>query len=315
MNILITGGAGFIGSHLAKHHLHLGHRVVIIDNFLTGSRSNLNGVTKENNLTIVEADVIDFDFSSLSALPNIVYHLASPASPIQYKKYPLETMRVNAEGTRRILKYLYDKAPHARFVLASTSEVYGDPLVHPQNEMYWGNVNPNGVRSMYDEAKRYAEALTMVYVRTYDIDCRIARIFNTYGPYMEKNDGRVISNFCYQATHNLPITVYGDGSQTRSFCFVRDLVGGLILLASQPDLKGEVVNLGSRDERQVLAIARLIKNLAQSNSPIIHSPIEADDPRRRQPDITRAKDLLGWEPKISIENGLRETINYFRSLA
>ncbi|OGK36654.1 hypothetical protein A3F03_00915 [Candidatus Roizmanbacteria bacterium RIFCSPHIGHO2_12_FULL_41_11] len=309
MNILITGGAGFIGSHLAKLHLSLGDNVWIIDNLLTGSKQNLDRMTG-HTLKFYEADITTFDLNKLPRM-DLVYHLASPASPVQYKKHPVETLLANSVGSYRLMEWLKSGHGH-RLVLASTSEVYGDPLVHPQVETYWGNVNSVGVRACYDEAKRFAEAIVTTYLRKYQIDVRVARIFNTYGPNMEKNDGRIISNFVIQALTNKPITVYGDGQQTRSFCFVADLVKGLHLLGAKDSLKGEIVNLGNPDERTVLEMAKLIKQLTDSSSEIVFQPIEDDDPKKRKPDITKAKTLLDWEPKIGLEDGLKQTINYFK---
>ena len=309
MNILITGGAGFIGSHLAKLHLSLGDNVWIIDNLLTGSKQNLDRMTG-HTLKFYEADITTFDLNKLPRM-DLVYHLASPASPVQYKKHPVETLLANSVGSYRLMEWLKSGHGH-RLVLASTSEIYGDPLVHPQVETYWGNVNSVGVRACYDEAKRFAEAIVTTYLRKYQIDVRVARIFNTYGPNMEKNDGRIISNFVIQALTNKPITVYGDGQQTRSFCFVADLVEGLQLLGAKDSLKGEIVNLGNPDERTVLEMAKLIKQLTDSSSEIVFQPIEDDDPKKRKPDITKAKTLLDWEPKIGLEDGLKQTINYFK---
>ena len=309
MNILITGGAGFIGSHLAKLHLSLGDNVWIIDNLLTGSKQNLDRMTG-HTLKFYEADITTFDLNKLPRM-DLVYHLASPASPVQYKKHPVETLLANSVGSYRLMEWLKSGHGH-RLVLASTSEIYGDPLIHPQPETYWGNVNSVGVRACYDEAKRFAEAIVTTYLRKYQIDVRVARIFNTYGPNMEKNDGRIISNFVIQALTNKPITVYGDGQQTRSFCFVADLVKGLHLLGAKDSLKGEIVNLGNPDERTVLEMAKLIKQLTDSSSEIVFQPIEDDDPKKRKPDITKAKTLLDWEPKIGLEDGLKQTINHFK---
>jgi nucleoside-diphosphate-sugar epimerase len=243
---------------------------------------------------------------------DIVFHMASPASPIQYKKYPLETLQVNSLGTKQALDFATEKK--AVFVFASTSEVYGDPLVHPQVEWYWGNVNPNGVRSCYDEAKRFGEAMCMTYVRTKKTQVRIARIFNTYGPRMDIDDGRVISNFIVQSLKNEPITLYGTGEQTRSFCYVSDLVRGLWALATKQLMAGEVINLGNPVEMTMKEIANKIKITTGSTSSLIQKPICQDDPLKRKPDISKAKELLGWEPTISLDEGLRKTIDYFKSV-
>lgn len=310
MNILITGGAGFVGSHLTEHHLNLGHHVYVIDNLITGQQANIDPLLENQNLHFFNQDVIAFDFVQLPDM-DVLYHLASPASPIQYKKYPVETMMVHSTGTHNLLEFMRE-GRGKRIVMASTSEVYGDPLVHPQVEEYWGNVNPNGVRSCYDEAKRFAEALLMTYHRKYEVDVRIARIFNTYGPHMEKNDGRVVSNFVMQALSKEPITIYGDGKQTRSFCYVSDLVQGLFLLGTTENISGKVINLGNPNEKTVAELAELVKQLTKSNSEIVYRPIDEDDPKKRKPDITKAQTILGWEPKISLEDGLEKTITYFR---
>jgi nucleoside-diphosphate-sugar epimerase len=308
MNILITGGGGFIGSHLAKYHLSLGDKVTIVDNFITGSKNNLTGL---NHLNIIEKDVAVYELYDLHDI-DVAYNLASPASPIQYKKYPIETLRSNSQGTYFLMEMLKNNRCK-RVVMASTSEVYGDPLEHPQKESYWGNVNPAGERSCYDEAKRYAEAMAMTYYLKYQVDVRIARIFNTYGPNMELNDGRVVSNFITQALKNNKITVYGDGSQTRSFCYVDDLVSGLYELGSKNDISGEIINLGNPNELTVIELAKIIKDLIKSESEISLEPIGADDPKKRQPDITKAIKILNWSPKISLYDGLTRTIAYFRN--
>jgi len=312
MRIVITGSAGFISSHLTEHLLSLGHTVIGIDNFITGSKKNIEHLLTNKALTFIEHDVIDFDYGTIDVPVDVIFHLASPASPIQYKKYPIETLDVNSLGTKKALEFATKK--NAIFVYASTSEVYGDPLIHPQVESYWGNVNPNGVRSCYDEAKRFGEAVSMSFVRKYKTNVRIARIFNTYGPRMDINDGRVVSNFIVQALKNEPITLYGNGLQTRSFCYVSDLVLGLTALATKNIPSGEVINLGNPNEMTVKDIAEKIKSLTNSNGVISLNPIEADDPQRRKPDITKAKQLLGWKPQISIDQGLTSTIAYFKSI-
>jgi dTDP-glucose 4,6-dehydratase len=298
---VVMGGAGFIGSHLCDHLLERGDEVVCVDDLSTGRRSNIDHLIDLPGFSLVEADVV-------TSLPidgpvTGVFHLASPASPPDYLARPLETLAVGSEGTRRGLELAGRHG--ARFILASTSEVYGDPVVHPQVETNWGNVNPVGPRSVYDEAKRFAEALTMAHHRVRGTDVGIARIFNTYGPRLRPDDGRVVSNFLLQAMHGDSLTVYGDGSQTRSLCFVSDLVFGLAALfdaeASGP------VNIGNPDEYTVLQLARTVIELIGSSSEIVHRPLPVDDPSRRQPDISLARSALGWEPKIGLDEGLTRT--------
>lgn len=310
MRILITGGAGFIGSHLSKKHIEKDDEVYVVDNLVTGSKLNVENLLKHPHFHFIEADILTFDFSTLPSV-DYIYHLASPASPIQYKKYAIETLRTNSEGTYNVLEFMR-KSKSKSFVITSTSEVYGDPLVHPQTEEYWGNVNPNGVRSCYDEAKRYAEALVMTYYRKYNLDLRIARLFNTYGPHMEKNDGRVVSNFVMQALTNKPITIYGIGTQTRSFCYIDDTAEGLYRLVSTPDIAGSVVNLGNPVEKTIAELASIVKTMTGSKSDIILTPIDADDPKKRKPDISKAKKFLKWKPTVTLEEGLQKTISYFR---
>lgn len=312
MNIVITGSAGFIASHLTDHLLSEGHTVTGIDNFLTGNKRNIQHLLSNEKYAFIEGDVLDFDYGRIDKDVDVVFHMASPASPIQYKKYPIETLEVNSIGTKRALDFATKK--NAVLVYASTSEVYGDPLMHPQVESYWGNVNPNGVRSCYDEAKRFGEAMCMSYVRKYETKVRIARIFNTYGPRMDVNDGRVVSNFIVQALKNEPITIYGSGLQTRSFCYVSDLVRGLTLLATKELSSGEVINLGNPNEMTIKEIAEKIKTATNSEGEVQLHPIDQDDPQRRKPDITKAKELLDWNPTISIEEGLGSTITYFKSI-
>lgn len=312
MHILITGGAGFIASHLGEYILSLGHSVTAVDNLITGSKNNIRDSLKKSAFHFINEDILQFDYSALKTPVDIVFHMASPASPIQYKKYPVETLDVNSVGTKQVLDFALKN--NSTLVYASTSEVYGDPLVHPQVEWYWGNVNPNGVRSCYDEAKRFGEAMCMTYVRAKKAQVRIARIFNTYGPRMDVNDGRVVSNFIVQALKNEPITLYGTGQQTRSFCYVSDLVRGLWSLATVPLTSGEVINLGNPHEMTVLDIAHKIKNSTQSQSEITKQPIEQDDPSKRKPDISKAKELLKWEPTVSIDEGLQKTIEYFKTI-
>ncbi len=288
MRVLVTGAGGFLGSHLCDRLLALGHRVVGMDNFSTGNKTNL----EQSNFIEVPGPLEG------------VFHFASPASPVDYLELPIQTLKVGSLGTHKALGLA--KAKGARLLLASTSEVYGDPLVHPQPESYWGNVNPVGPRGVYDEAKRFAEALTMAYHRSHELDTRIARIFNTYGPRMRPHDGRVVSNFIE------PLTVYGDGSQTRSFCYVDDLIEGIVRLFERG--APEPTNIGNPDEFTVRQLAELVLKLTGSGSPITVEPLPTDDPKVRQPDIQRARETLGWEPKVSLEEGLRRTIEYFRGL-
>ncbi len=300
---LVTGGAGFLGSHLCDHLLAAGHRVICVDNVETGSLRNIS------HIRVPEFEFIQRDITShfeVLGPVDFVYHMASPASPIDYARLPLHTLKVGAYGTHNTLGLA--KAKRARFLLASTSEVYGDPLVHPQPESYWGNVNPIGPRGVYDEAKRYAEALTMAYLRQQGVDTCIARIFNTFGPKMRPNDGRAIPTFLSQALADGSVTVFGDGSQTRSFCYVEDLIRGLISLAESG--LHEPVNIGNPEEMSLLEMARLVIELTESRSEILFEALPVDDPKVRQPDITRARELLGWEPRVSMTEGLRRTIEH-----
>jgi nucleoside-diphosphate-sugar epimerase len=312
MHILITGSAGFIASHLVEYILAAGHTVTGIDNFITGNKKNIEHLMSNPSFHFIENDILSFDYSTIKEHVDIIFHMASPASPIQYKKYPVETLQVNSLGTKQVLDFALQQK--ALVVYASTSEVYGDPLVHPQVEWYWGNVNPNGVRSCYDEAKRFGEAMCMTYVRAKNAKVRIARIFNTYGPHMDVNDGRVVSNFIVQALKNEPITIYGTGEQTRSFCYVTDLVSGLWALATKEVTSGEVINLGNPKEMTIKEIAHKIKVDTQSTSELVQKPIDLDDPSKRKPDISKAKELLGWEPIVSVEEGFQKTISYFKSI-
>jgi dTDP-glucose 4,6-dehydratase len=308
LKYLVAGAAGFIGSHLSERLLELGHEVAAVDNFMTGARRNISHLEGHARFRFLEHDVIQpFEWSS--PLDGI-FNLASPASPKDYLEYPVETLRVGSEGTRNLLELA--RAHGARFLLASTSECYGDPLEHPQTETYWGNVNPVGPRSCYDESKRYAEAVTMAYHRKYGVSTNIARIFNTYGPRMKLNDGRIVPAFVDQALRNAPLTVYGDGAQTRSFCYVSDLVEGLIRL-SQSDERYPV-NVGNPIEMTVLEFALKIRELAGATSELEFHPLPVDDPQRRKPDIAKAQRLLAWQPEVSLEDGLRRTIEYFRDL-
>ncbi|HEV3142425.1 MAG TPA: UDP-glucuronic acid decarboxylase family protein [Gemmataceae bacterium] len=306
MRTLITGGAGFIGSHLCERFLAEGHQVVCVDNLITGSPSNIDALRQNPRFQYLEHDIskpLEID----GAIDHVL-HFASPASPVDYLQLPIQTLKVGSLGTHNTLGLA--KSKRARYLLASTSEVYGDPAVHPQREDYWGNVNPIGVRGVYDEAKRFSEAMVMAYHRTHGVDTRIVRIFNTYGPRMRLDDGRVLPNFMGQALRGEPLTVYGDGSQTRSFCFVSDLVEGIYRLL-KTDFH-EPVNLGNPDEVTILQFAEEIRTLAGSRNEIIFKPLPQDDPRVRKPDISRARKLLGWEPKIDRHEGLRRTMEYFR---
>jgi dTDP-glucose 4,6-dehydratase len=302
---LITGGAGFIGSHLCDHFLRLGHEVICMDNLLTGDISNIAHIRNQNFL-FIKHDVTNYIY--VEGKLDYLLHLASPASPIDYEKLPIQTLKVGSLGTHKALGLAKEKK--ATFLLASTSEVYGDPLVHPQSEEYWGNVNPIGPRGVYDEAKRFAEAMTMAYHRFHGMDTRIIRIFNTYGPRMRLEDGRAIPSFITQALRGQDISVFGDGSQTRSFCFVSDLVEGIYRVLMSGETRP--VNLGNPQELTILELAKEIVRLTGSRSQIVFTPLPQDDPRRRQPDISRASQLCGWEPKVEFATGLRETISYLR---
>jgi dTDP-glucose 4,6-dehydratase len=306
---LISGAAGFIGSHLCSRLLADGHQVTGLDNFITGSPRNLEHLGSEPRFRFLEQDVTR-EFSVPGPWDQ-VWHLASLASPREYLAHPIETLESGSAGTRNMLEIA--RSEGARFLLTSTSECYGDPLEHPQAETYWGNVNPVGVRSCYDESKRYAEALTMAYHRYYGLRTSIARIFNTYGPRMALNDGRVVPAFLEQALRREPFTVFGDGTQTRSFCYVSDLVEGLVRLASSEERYP--VNLGNPDELTILEFASRIRKLTGSNAEIVFEPLPQDDPRVRRPDIAKARRLLGWEPQVSLQQGLLETIEYFKSTA
>jgi dTDP-glucose 4,6-dehydratase len=311
MRIVITGGAGFLGSHLCDHLLNMGHEVICLDNLLTGSVDNISHMLGHECFHFHKHDVTEYIF--IGQPVDAVMHFASPASPRDYLELPIQTLKVGALGTHKTLGLAKNKK--ARFFMASTSETYGDPLVNPQPESYWGNVNPIGYRGVYDEAKRFAEALVMAYQRYHGVDTRIARIFNTYGPRMRPHDGRVVSNFIVQALKGKPLTVYGKGDQTRSFCYVDDEIGGLVKLLMAPNSK-EIhfpVNIGNPHELTVLKIAEKVIELTGSASRIVFEPLPEDDPRVRRPDITRAISLLDWKPKIPLEEGLSRTIDYFRS--
>ncbi|MEX2148538.1 MAG: UDP-glucuronic acid decarboxylase family protein [Candidatus Rokuibacteriota bacterium] len=306
MRVLVTGGAGFIGSHLCEFLLGHGCAVVAMDNFCTGSADNVAAMTGDPRFTLVRHDVTEY--IDLPGPLDWVLHFASPASPLDYLEMPIQTLKVGALGTHNALGLA--KATGARFLLASTSEVYGDPLVHPQREDYWGNVNPVGPRGVYDEAKRFAEAITMAYHRVHGVDTRIVRIFNTHGPRMRINDGRAIPAFMSQALTDMPLTVFGDGSQTRSFQYITDLIDGVWRLMGSAT--NDPVNIGNPQEMTLLALAERVIALAGSRSPIVFRPLPEDDPKVRQPDIGRARAVLGWEPRVDVDEGLRHTLKWFR---
>ena len=308
-SVLITGAAGFIGSHLCERFLKDEWVVIAFDNFLTGRKSNIHHLLSHKNFSFVAHDINTSVYCEhdLSA----VLHFACPASPVDYLKYPLETMKVGSLGTFNTIELA--KKHNARYILASTSEIYGDPLQHPQTEKYWGNVNPVGPRSVYDEAKRFSEAITMSYFREHQLDVRISRIFNTYGPRMKAHDGRVIPNFINQALSDIPITIYGDGKQTRSFCFVSDLVEGIFRLSTYDNLQGEIINLGNPDEYTIKELVSIIQQEISTNSPTEYKELPEDDPRKRKPDIQKAMHLLKWSPQVNFRDGLKKTIDYFRS--
>jgi dTDP-glucose 4,6-dehydratase len=333
MRLLITGGAGFLGSHLSDLLIGKGHHVIAMDNLITGRAENISHLLGHSRFSFVKYNVCDY--IHVDGPLDAILHFASPASPQDYLEMPIATLKVGALGTHKVLGLA--KAKEARLLLASTSEVYGDPLVNPQPESYWGNVNPISPRGVYDEAKRFAEAITMAYHRYHGVDTRIVRIFNTYGPRMRPNDGRVVSNFVVQALQGKPLTVFGDGNQTRSFCYVDDLVRGIVglllvdsdksvaertnrasfLTKSEqllPETMHDPVNVGNPRELTVKQIAELVLKLTGSASKIEHKPLPADDPKVRRPDIRRAKLLLGWEPQVELEDGLRKTIEYFRQV-
>jgi dTDP-glucose 4,6-dehydratase len=307
MNIIVAGGAGFVGSHLCDKLLGLGHRVWAVDNLVTGRLENIRHNLKNSNFKFIKHDIakpLRITFPTQR-----IYNLASPASPIDYQLLPIETLTAGSYGSHNLLNLARTKK--ARYLLASTSEVYGDPLVHPQPESYWGNVNSIGPRSCYDESKRYAEAVTMAYKRIHKLDVRIVRIFNTYGPRMRLNDGRVVPALVDQALHNRPVTVFGDGSQTRSFCYVSDLVEGIVcLMESREPLP---VNIGNPHEMSILNFAKAILKFTDTRSKICFKPLPTDDPKQRRPDICKAKSILKWQPKISFETGIKQTIDWFSS--
>ena len=303
---VVTGGAGFLGSHLSDRLLAAGHRVIVLDNLLTGNPANIAHLTGNPDFAFINHNVTTF--IDLAGPVDYIFHFASPASPIDYLELPIQTLKVGSLGTLNCLGLA--KAKHAKFFLASTSECYGDPLQHPQTEEYWGNVNPIGPRGVYDEAKRFAEAMTMAYHRYHGVDTRIVRIFNTYGPRMRLRDGRVVPAFIGQALKGEPLTVFGAGQQTRSFCYCSDLIEGIYRL-SQSDYH-EPVNIGNPTEFTILEFGKLVLKQTGSQSQIVYKPLPQDDPKQRRPDISKARNLLSWEPKVSLEDGLAKTIDYFR---
>ncbi|PJE69171.1 NAD-dependent dehydratase [Candidatus Shapirobacteria bacterium CG10_big_fil_rev_8_21_14_0_10_38_14] len=323
MKILVAGGAGFIGSHLCEELLKQGEEVFCVDNLLTGNLRNIRRFLEDKQSLLlrnkrfhfIKHDIIKPLAQRLTKINfEAIFHLASPASPnplspLSYLHYPIETLLANSLGTLNLLNLAQKNK--AKFLFASTSEIYGDPKVSPQPETYWGNVNPNGIRSCYDEAKRFGEAVSAAYLKKFDVDVRIIRIFNTFGPRMDKNDGRVVVNFINQAIAGKPITVYGKGLQTRSFCYVDDLIRGLLLSMFQEKTKGMVINLGNAEEHSILEFAQLIIKLTESDSKIVFKPLPEDDPSNRCPDISKAKKLLNWKPKVSLKEGLLKTIDYF----
>ena len=308
MRVLITGAAGFLGSNLVDRFLRDGHQVVGLDNFITGNPDNIAHLTGNDRFEFFRHNISTFTY--IAGQLDGVLHFASPASPVDYLEHPIATLKVGALGTHNALGLA--KAKGARFFLASTSEVYGDPQVHPQPESYWGHVNPVGPRGCYDEAKRFAEAMTMAYHRYHGVDTRIVRIFNTYGPRMRPRDGRVVSNFIVQAISGEPLTIYGDGSQTRSFCYVSDEVEGIYRLFMKGD--SEPTNIGNPNEFTVRQLAELVVELTGTKSQIVSRPLPTDDPKVRQPDITRARTMLGWEPEVALKDGVQRTIEYFRKV-
>jgi dTDP-glucose 4,6-dehydratase len=308
MRVLVTGAAGFLGSHLCDRLLAEGHEVVGMDNLITGSERNLAHLAANPHFRFIRHDVSQY--ITLDGPLDGVLHFASPASPVDYLKLPIQTLKVGSLGTHNSLGLA--KAKGARFLLASTSEVYGDPLIHPQPESYWGNVNPVGPRGVYDEAKRFAEAMTMAYQRYHGVETRIVRIFNTYGPRMRPRDGRVVSNFIVQALLGEPITIYGDGGQSRSFCYVSDLIEGIYRLFGSD--RRDPTNVGNPREFTVAELAKLVKEMTGSTAPIVFEALPIDDPKVRQPDIRIARETLGWEPKVPLSEGLTRTIEYFRQI-
>ena len=306
MRVLITGGAGFLGSHLCDLFISKGHEVIAMDNLITGDIRNIEHLAGNDAFRFIKQDVTEYIY--ISDPIDAVLHFASPASPVDFKPFPIKILKVGALGTHKTLGLC--RAKGARFLLASTSEAYGDPLIHPQKEDYWGNVNPIGPRGCYDEAKRFAEAMTMAYHRQHGIETHIVRIFNTYGPRMRIDDGRVVPNFVSQALRGEPLTVYGDGSQTRSFCYYSDLIDGIYRLLMSDFV--EPVNIGNPTETTILDFAKLVSEMIGNKAGIIFKPLPKNDPKLRRPDITRAREILGWEPKVDLATGMEQTIAYFR---
>ncbi len=308
MRVVVTGAAGFLGSHLCDCFVGKGHAVIGLDNLITGNTRNIEHLAGDEKFQFIKHDVTEYMY--ISGTVDAILHFASPASPVDYLEYPIQTLKVGALGTHKALGLAKEKK--ARFLLASSSEVYGDPLVHPQREDYWGNVNPTGPRGVYDEAKRFGEAMTFAYHRTHGVDTKIARIFNTYGPRMRSGDGRVVPNFITQALSGKPLTVYGDGTQTRSFCYVSDLIEGIYrLLISETN---EPVNLGNPVEMTIIDFARKVLDLTASKSDIVFERLPVDDPKVRQPDIGRAREILEWQPGVQVKEGLKSTIEYFKGV-
>jgi dTDP-glucose 4,6-dehydratase len=314
--VVVTGAAGFIGSHLSQRLLSVGATVIGIDNFLTGRESNLAAIKDHPQFHFIQADVIEEPSSYLPPHQaiDVVLHFASPASPPRYQAHPIETYQVNAWATHRLLQYLHRHHSSARFLFASTSEVYGDPAQHPQTESYWGNVNPNGIRSCYDESKRLGETICGVHERDLEMDVRIVRIFNTYGPHMDPRDGRIIPHLLSQALLQKPFIIHGDGQQTRSYCYIDDLVEGILRLAAGDNLSGVTVNLGNDHEFTILETLEVVRELTGSQQQIQFKPLPQDDPLRRRPDLSLAKKLLDWEPKVPFKTGLAQTLEYFTSI-
>lgn len=310
--VLVTGGAGFLGSHLCEYLLKKGYFVCCLDNLLTGSEKNISHLMDNKNFKFINADISDLS-NHQSLVTNYIFNLASPASPVDYQNHPEETALTNSVGTYNLLKLAVKNK--AKFLMASTSEIYGDPKEHPQKESYWGNVNTFGVRSCYDESKRFSETLVHVFIHKYNLDARIIRIFNTYGPRMQKDDGRVVSNFINQALAGDFLTVYGKGMQTRSFCYVSDLIEGIYKAMFSKDTSGEIFNLGNPEEYTMLELAKKILKLTGSKSKMVFNPLPKDDPTKRCPDITKAKQVLGWSPKVSVTEGLKKTIQYYKTLS
>lgn len=315
--VLIAGGAGFIGSHLTRNLLSKNYKVICLDKFLTSDKKNIEEFLENPNYKLIELDIINPIQDNQVSEVDFIYHLASPASPNKksprsYINFPIETLLVNSIGTKSLLDLAKEK--NAKFLYASSSEVYGDPLMSPQKEEYFGNVNPNGVRSVYDEGKRFGEAITMAYFRKHNLDIRIIRIFNTYGPFMQVDDGRVVSNFINQAIKNEKITIYGDGKQTRSFCYIDDMVNGLELAMFSENTKGEVFNLGNPLEKTVEELAQIVKHLTNSESEIVFESLPEDDPKKRNPDINKAQKTFDFKPQVLIEDGISKTIEYFKGL-